>query len=119
MAESTPRHRDRLCASRSTTARIAAGPLSHRASRHLCLVILACTSLAYGIGPVGSLAPPPPPGVPPVISRTYPTDLNDNQIDDALERDMASKGKLSIASSSQDQMVNVELVFQNTMSVAD
>ncbi|GEM_PF-553954 len=116
MTKSTSCHRVCLRTARSTTAHVAARQRIRAASRGLCLVVLTCTSLAYGMGSPGSLGPPPPLEVPPVISRTYPTDLNGNQIDDTLEQNMATTGELSIASSPQDQTVNVELVFSEPVT---
>jgi len=54
--------------------------------------------------------------VPPVISTTYPTDLNGNRIGDTLEQEMASMGELSVAASPQDRMVKVELVFSESVT---
>ncbi len=71
------------------------------------LVALLSASLTYG---AGSLTPPPPPKVLPIISGTYSTDLNGNRIADSLE---LAPGQVSIAS---DERVEVELIFKEPIS---
>jgi len=73
----------------------------------LLLIFLLSASLAYAGGPTA----PPAPQVPPVISGSYPADLNGNRIDDALE---TLKGGISIAS--VQEMVAVELIFSEPIT---
>ncbi len=114
MTMSMPHYSHCLQASRTETTRARRSPRISTNGAGLCLAVLTCASLAHGMGPAGSLRPPPPPQVPPVISRTYPTDLNGNRISDALEH---NPGTLSIASTPQvtqvlpEHMVKVELIF--------
>lgn len=81
----------------------------------LALVLLAWTSLAVAAIPIEDPTPPPAPQVAPVISGTYPTDLDGNRIHDELEQPAAGKGNLSIA---EEAVVKVELVFSEPVTQA-
>lgn len=74
------------------------------------LVVLLSAALASGKAPLGAPAAPPVPEIAPVISNSYPDDLNGNCINDTLE---STSGELSIASS---EMVEVELVFNEPIT---
>ncbi len=102
---------------RSRGLRTSGGPLEAGRSQHLgtkapgwLLIFLLSASVAYAAGPVGSPRPPAPPIVPPIISGSYPTDLNGNHISDALE---SAGGELSIASA---EMIEVELIFNEPVT---
>lgn len=100
---STSRKKPPLAQSRGWTAIRAIG---------LSLVLLAWTSLAAA-GPIGTPTPPPAPRVPPVISGSYPADLDGNCISDDLERGAGHGGGLSIASA---DVVEVELIFNEPVT---
>ncbi|MEN6334370.1 MAG: S8 family serine peptidase [Phycisphaerales bacterium] len=92
-----------------------ATPLKKRAAipaMALMLILPAWTSLAAA-GPIGTPTPPPAPQVTPIISASYPTDLDGNRISDDLENNAAREGDLSIAST---DMVEVELIFSEPVT---
>jgi len=82
-------------------------PTSHqshslRASRTLMsagtmLFVLLLSSFTLGAEQAGTPTPPPVPEVSPIISGSYPADLDGNRIDDALEDGTGAQGELSIA----------------------
>jgi subtilisin family serine protease len=79
----------------------------------LLALLVGWTSLAGAAGPIGTPTPPPTPQVPPIISGSYPTDLDGNRISDDLEPSTGRDGGLSIAST---DMVEVELIFDEPIT---
>jgi hypothetical protein len=79
----------------------------------LSLVLLAWASLAAAAGPIGTPTPPPAPEVAPVISGSYPIDLDGNRISDELEQGATGNTGLSIASA---ETVEVELIFSEPVT---
>jgi subtilisin family serine protease len=108
---------------RSRGVRIPSKPLAHESIvgqeqvllRRLIVIFLACVLPA----PVRSwgevLTPPPAPEVAPIISRTYPGDLNGNRINDELDAATARRKSLSVAGAG-GPMVPVELVFSEPVT---
>ena len=84
--------------------------------RRLFPVLLACALLAPGRVLGASFSPPAPPDVPPIISRTYPSDLNANRINDDLEGKASHPRGLSVAGSESAGPVAVELVFSEPVT---
>jgi len=79
----------------------------------LSLILLAWASLAGAADPIGTPTPPPAPSVAPIISQAYPTDLDGNRINDALEQTTSGTGGLSIA---EEAAVKVELIFSEPVT---
>ncbi len=81
-------------------------------------MLVACGLLTSGPIWGREFRPPAPPQVTPIISETYPSDLNGNQINDDLDREVARAKGLSIAGgeSSADSMVAVELIFREPVT---
>ncbi len=77
------------------------------------LISLLLASFTYAAEPAGTLAPPPIPEVSPIISGSYPADLDGNRIDDALEADTGAQGEISIAA---EEMAGVELIFNEPIT---
>jgi subtilisin family serine protease len=77
------------------------------------LMFLLLASLALGAEQAGIPTPPPVPEVSPIISGSYPTDLDGNRIDDALEAGTGAQGEISIAA---QEMIGVELIFNEPIT---
>ncbi len=89
-----------------------------RASRTLMpagatLILLLLASFTLGAEQAGTPTPPPVPEVSPIISASYPTDLDGNRIDDALEAGTGAQGEISIAA---EEMIGVELIFNEPIT---
>ena len=77
------------------------------------LILLLLASFTLGAEQAGTPTPPPVPEVSPIISASYPTDLDGNRIDDALETGTGAQGEISIAA---EEMVEVELIFRQPIT---
>jgi subtilisin family serine protease len=89
------------------------GPCAGITATGATLLFLLLASFTYGAGPVGTPTPPPVPEVLPVISGSYPADLDGNRIDDALEAGTGAQSEISIAA---QEMVGVELIFNEPIT---
>jgi len=80
-----------------------------------CLALVACVLLAPGLAGAGTLRPPAPPQVAPVISESYPADQNGNRINDDLEIEIVHPKDISIATAegqtADGRVTPVQLVF--------
>ncbi len=108
-----------LCAACHTTPVPESSTVKTRADRTgtirapLLLALVTC-ALSVPAG-AGTLRPPAPPQVAPVISEVYPADLNGNRINDELESGAARPKDISIAAvegqAGEDRPIAVQLVF--------
>ena len=77
------------------------------------LIFLLLASFTLGAEQAGTPTPPPVPEVSPIISGSYPADLDGNRIDDALEAGTGAQSEISIAA---QEMVGVELIFKEPIT---
>lgn len=78
------------------------------------LTALATWTSPVGItAPIGAPTPPPAPEVSPIISWSYPTDLDGNRIHDELEQNLGRRGDLAIA---EEARIKVELIFSEPVT---
>jgi subtilisin family serine protease len=89
------------------------GPCANAKVAGVGLICLLLASFTYAAGQAGAPTPPPVPEVSPVISGSYPADLDGNRIDDALEAATEAQGELSIAA---QEMVTVEMIFREPIT---
>ncbi len=77
---------------------------------------MAWTLLAPGRTWSGTLRPPAPPQVAPVISAVYPDDRNGNRVNDALETMIARTKGVSIAADAGGRLMPVQLIFSEPVT---